>query len=85
LAACSLVLVDQTSEDPAALDPADRQADHVCASDKNSKVQRPVWPAPVVAALPSLTVPKTLSTSRHLRVFMEDAAEAITPTDFELI
>jgi hypothetical protein len=30
-------------------------------------------------------VPKTLSTSRHLRVFMEDAAEVITAPDLELI
>lgn len=46
--ACSLVFVDQASEDLAALDAADRQADHVCAVDGRSKVQRAVSSAPVV-------------------------------------
>jgi hypothetical protein len=37
---CSLVLVDQASEDLAAFDPAERQADQVCATGGSSKVDR---------------------------------------------
>jgi hypothetical protein len=46
--ACSFVLVDQTSEDLAAFDPAYRKADQVCAIGGSSKIERSVWPVPVV-------------------------------------
>jgi hypothetical protein len=46
--ACSFVLVDQSAENLAAFDPADRQADQVCSGGGSSKVQRSVRPVPVV-------------------------------------
>jgi hypothetical protein len=42
-------------------------------------------PAGVWTAQQALSVPKTLSTSCDLGVFMDDAAETVAPPDLELI